>query len=138
MKQPTVDSVELTHRSIESNGIKLHVVQAGPDTGPLILLLHGFPEFWYGWRAQIAALAQAGYRLWIPDQRGYNLSEKPTGLDDYNVDRLAADVIGLIDAAGVKDAILVGAHEFVEGFDVSFEIPMDQGAVFRRTSGHCR
>ena len=66
---------------IQTNGIRLHVVQHGPIDGPLVILLHGFPEFWYGWRKQIPALAAVGYRVWAPDQRGYNLSDKPTGID---------------------------------------------------------
>ena len=84
------------------------MVQAGPADGPLVILLHGFPEFWYSWHKQIPALARAGYCVWAPDQRGYNLSEKPEGLDAYRLDELAADVVGLIDAAGRKQAHLVG------------------------------
>lgn len=99
---------ELEHNYIETNGIRLHVVQAGPKNGPLVILLHGFPEFWYGWRHQIAYLAAAGYRVWAPDQRGYNLSDKPKGIAVYNLDQLANDVIGLIDAAGQEKALLVG------------------------------
>ncbi|MFQ5418834.1 MAG: alpha/beta fold hydrolase [Anaerolineae bacterium] len=98
----------LTHEYIETNGIRLHVVQAGPADGPLLILLHGFPEYWQGWRHQIDALAQAGLRVWIPDQRGYNLSDKPKGTAAYNLDELAADVIGLIDAAGEEKALLAG------------------------------
>jgi pimeloyl-ACP methyl ester carboxylesterase len=73
-----------------------------------VILLHGFPEFWYSWHNQIPALSNAGYCVWIPDQRGYNLSDKPTGLDAYKIDELAADVIGLIDAAGRDRAYIVG------------------------------
>jgi pimeloyl-ACP methyl ester carboxylesterase len=72
------------------------------------VLLHGFPEFWYGWKAQIDTLADAGYRVWVPDQRGYNLSAKPAGIDAYQLDTLVADVLGLIDAAGAQKAIIVG------------------------------
>lgn len=99
---------KLTHAYVEVNGIVLHVVQAGPVNGPLLIFLHGFPEFWYGWRAQISFFAAAGYRVWVPDQRGYNLSAKPRGLDAYRIDELAADVVGLIDAAGREQAYLVG------------------------------
>ncbi|SOD97359.1 alpha/beta fold hydrolase [Spirosoma fluviale] len=88
--------------------VRLHVVQAGPDDGPLIILLHGFPEFWYGWKNQIDTLAEAGYCVWVPDQRGYNLSEKPVGIDAYSLDTLVADVIGLIDASGRQKAVVVG------------------------------
>ncbi|MGD8605156.1 MAG: alpha/beta fold hydrolase, partial [Anaerolineales bacterium] len=98
----------MDNQSIETNGIRLNVVQDGPDQGPLVILLHGFPEFSYGWRQQIPYLASAGYRVWAPDQRGYNLSDKPKGIAAYNLDELAADVIGLIDASGRDQAFLVG------------------------------
>lgn len=100
--------VLIKSRSNPGGLIRLHVVQAGPSDGPLIILLHGFPEFWYGWRRQIVPLAAAGYRVWVPDQRGYNLSEKPAGVEAYVIDLLADDVIGLIDAAGREQAFLVG------------------------------
>jgi epoxide hydrolase 4 len=93
---------------VRINGVNLHVVQAGRPDGPLVILLHGFPEFWYGWHKQIPALAAAGYCVWIPDQRGYNLSDKPQGLDAYRIDVLAADVVGLIDAGGREQACVVG------------------------------
>lgn len=99
---------ELTHAYVDVNGVALHVVQAGPEDGPLLIFLHGFPEFWYGWRAQIAYFAAAGYRVWAPDQRGYNLSTKPRGLAAYRIDELVADVVGLIDAAGRERVYLVG------------------------------
>lgn len=98
----------MDHRQHESDGINLHVVQEGPETGRLVILLHGFPEFWYGWRKQIPYLASAGYRVWAPDQRGYNLSSKPDGLAAYSLDKLAGDVVNLIDAAGEERALLVG------------------------------
>src|SRR5689334_12999135 len=104
----TVAAADFEHTFINTNGIRLHVVQAGPTDGPLVILLHGFPEFWVGWSKQIPALAQAGYRVWAPDQRGYNLSDKPKGLDAYTLDQLAADVIGLIDASGRDKVFLVG------------------------------
>ncbi len=96
------------HQMIETNGVTLHVVQAGPPDGPLVILLHGFPEFWYGWRHQIDALADRGFRVWAPDQRGYHLSDKPAGTAAYNLDLLAADIIGLIDAAGQEQVFLAG------------------------------
>ncbi len=96
------------HAFIKTNGVQLHVVQAGPSDGPLVILLHGFPEFWYGWRRQIDALAEQGFRVWVPDQRGYNLSDKPKGIAAYNLDNLSADVIGLIEAAGQQQTYLVG------------------------------
>ena len=98
----------MDYQYVETNGIRLHVAQAGPREGPLVILLHGFPEFSYAWKQQIPFLASAGYRVWAPDQRGYNLSEKPDGIAAYNLDELAADVIGLIDAAGQNKVVLVG------------------------------
>lgn len=98
----------LKHLTIPTNGINLHVVQAGPDDGQLVILLHGFPEFWYGWHKQIDHLTDLGYKLWIPDQRGYNLSDKPKGISSYKVEQLVADVIGLIDYAGEENIPLIG------------------------------
>lgn len=96
------------HQFIQTNGLTLHTVMAGPQAGPLVILLHGFPEFWYGWRRQIPALAEAGFRVWAPDQRGYNLSDKPHGAAAYSLDHLAADIGGLLDAAGQERVFLVG------------------------------
>jgi pimeloyl-ACP methyl ester carboxylesterase len=109
-----LEDVQLQHRTVETNGIHLHVVEAGPEGGDLIILLHGFPEFWYGWRWQIPLLAKAGYRVWAPDQRGYNLSDKPEGIAAYNLNEMAKDVIGLIDAAGRDKVFLVG-HDWGAG-----------------------
>ena len=100
--------VHTNNIEIETNSIRLNVVQAGPDDGPLVILLHGFPEFSYGWRHQIPSLADAGYQVWAPDQRGYNLSDKPEGIAAYGLDQLANDVAGLIDAAGRKQAYVAG------------------------------
>lgn len=96
------------HRFINTNGITLHVATTGPEDGPLVILLHGFPEFWFGWRHQMHALEDAGFRVWVPDQRGYNLSDKPRGYKAYQLDELAADIVGLIDAAGVEKAFVAG------------------------------
>lgn len=93
---------------LETNGVRLHVIQSGPVDGPLVVMLHGFPEFWYGWRHQIGPLAQAGFRVLAPDQRGYNLSEVPRPVSAYRLEELARDVIGLVDALGRKDCFLVG------------------------------
>ncbi len=100
--------MELEHSTIETNGIKLHIVQAGPKSGVPVVLLHGFPEFWYGWRKQIPALVEAGCRVIVPDQRGYNLSDKPKGAKNYRVEELVKDIIGLIDALGYEKVNLVG------------------------------
>ena len=93
---------------IQTNGVRLHVVQAGPAGGPLVVLLHGFPEFWRGWFQQIEPLAAAGFRVIVPDQRGYNLSDVPKEVKAYRLGELGKDVIGLLDALGRKDCCLVG------------------------------
>jgi pimeloyl-ACP methyl ester carboxylesterase len=90
------------------NGVNLHVVMAGASDGPLVMLLHGFPEFWYGWRKQLPALAAAGYQVWAPDQRGYNRSDKPKGISAYHIEVLARDVVSLIEASGRKQVYLAG------------------------------
>lgn len=95
----------LEHNTAHVNGQTLHYVSAG--SGPLVLLLHGFPEFWYSWRHQIGPLAQHG-RVVAVDQRGYNLSSKPAGIAAYAIDQLVADVVGLIDHFGAEQATLVG------------------------------
>lgn len=91
--------------------VSLHVVEAGPPDGPPVLLLHGFPEFWYGWRHQIGPLAAAGYRVIVPDQRGYNLSDKPAGIGAYRLDRLALDMVELLDVLGCPQ-VAVAAHDW--------------------------
>ena len=101
-------AAQLKFSHLETNGIRLHVAEAGPADGPLLILLHGFPEFWYGWRHQIGPLAAAGYHVVAPDQRGYNLSDKPIGVDAYRLDELAADVIGLADHYGAEKFFLAG------------------------------
>jgi pimeloyl-ACP methyl ester carboxylesterase len=103
--------MELEHSTIHTNGIRLHVVQAGPKSGVPVLFLHGFPEFWYGWRKQIPALAAAGCRVIVPDQRGYNLSDKPKGIKAYCMDTLTADIMGLIRALDYQKVNIVG-HDF--------------------------
>lgn len=100
--------MELEHSYIETNGIRLHVVQAGPKSGVPVVLLHGFPEFWYGWRKQIPALVEAGCRVIVPDQRGYNLSDKPEGVKSYEIYTLVDDIIGLINALEYEKVNLVG------------------------------
>ena len=108
MDTPTTTPPVTDFAAMPGRGVTLHVARAGPEDGPLVILLHGFPEFWYGWRHQIGPLAQAGLRVLAPDQRGYNLSEKPKGLEHYTLDALADDVVGLIDASGRKKAAVVG------------------------------
>ncbi|QLH76391.1 alpha/beta fold hydrolase [Halosimplex rubrum] len=99
-------SAESTRHTV--NGVDLHVVRAGDPDDELVVLLHGFPDFWYGWRHQIPALVDAGYYVVVPDQRGYNRSEKPRALDAYRMRELSGDVAALIDAEGRDDAHVVG------------------------------
>ena len=86
--------------------MRLHYVEAG--SGPLVVLLHGFPEFWYSWRFQIPILAEAAFRVVVPDMRGYNLSDKPPKVEDYRVEFLARDMERLIAACGSESASVVG------------------------------
>lgn len=93
-----------THRDVSANGIHLHVAEAG--TGPLIVLLHGFPMFWWTWRRQLTTLADAGFRAVAVDLRGYGASDKPPrGYDSMTG---AEDVAGLVRALGETDAVVVG------------------------------
>jgi pimeloyl-ACP methyl ester carboxylesterase len=93
------------------NDIELHVVEAGPESGPLVVLLHGFPDFWWSWRRQVGPLAERGYRVVVPDQRGYDLSDKPSGVAAYALDNLVADVVGLADAYG-RDSFNLAGHDW--------------------------
>jgi len=102
----TLRGVELAHRYADLGDVRLHYVEAGE--GPLVLLLHGFPQFWYQWRHQIPALVEAGFRVVAPDMRGYNLSDKPLGVRAYRVELLARDVERLILARGEWTADVVG------------------------------
>jgi pimeloyl-ACP methyl ester carboxylesterase len=90
------------------NGVTLHVVEAGRAEDPLVILLHGFPEYWWGWRHQITPLAEAGYHVVVPDMRGYNESDAPHEVADYTLDVLAADVVALADAFAAERFHLVG------------------------------
>jgi pimeloyl-ACP methyl ester carboxylesterase len=116
----------LEHRLVRTNGVRLHCVVDGE--GPLVLLLHGFPEFWYSWRHQIAALAPR-FRVVAPDLRGYNESEKPAGVAAYAMSELIADVEGLIRAFDAREAAIVG-HDW--GGAVAWYFAMDRPALTRR------
>ncbi|MBO1418602.1 alpha/beta fold hydrolase [Streptomyces sp. FH025] len=98
------DAIKHTH--VEVNGVRLHLAEQGE--GPLLLLLHGFPESWYSWRHQFAPLAEAGYRVVAPDQRGYARSSRPESVDAYSLLHLVGDVTALIRALGEERAVLVG------------------------------
>jgi pimeloyl-ACP methyl ester carboxylesterase len=103
-----VPTPSLESKLLPGAGVQLHAVLAGDAGGAPVVLLHGFPEFWYGWRHQIGPLAAAGFRVIAPDQRGYNGSDKPPRVADYALDRTAADVLALLDALGLERAALVG------------------------------
>jgi len=107
------------HHEADVGEVRLHGVEAG--RGPLVLLLHGFPEFWYGWRHQIPPLAAAGYRVVAPDLRGYNRSDPPRGIRNYRMASLIGDVEGLIRVLGEDRAVVVG-HDW--GGVVAWETAM--------------
>jgi pimeloyl-ACP methyl ester carboxylesterase len=111
----------------EVGEVRLHYVEAGD--GPLIVLLHGFPEFWYGWRLQIAPLAAAGFRVVAPDMRGYNLSSRPASVAAYSADKLADDMRGLIRERGAESALVVG-HDW--GGSVAWTLAMNHPEVVDR------
>jgi len=94
--------------AFQNGETSLHAVAAGPKDGAVVVLLHGFPEFWYGWRRQIEPLAAAGLRVIVPDQRGYNLSSKPSGVAAYALSELVSDVIAIADQLGQQKILLVG------------------------------
>ena len=96
----------IRHRTVETNGIRMHVAEAGE--GPLVLLCHGFPESWYSWRHQMVALAEAGYHAVAPDQRGYGQTDRPEAIDQYTLFHLVGDLVGLLDALGVASAVVAG------------------------------
>jgi pimeloyl-ACP methyl ester carboxylesterase len=97
---------ELTHRVVETNGIRMHVAEKGE--GPLIVLCHGWPELWHSWRHQIEPLVDAGYRVVVPDQRGYGGTDSPEAVEAYDILQLTGDLVGLLDALGADDAVFVG------------------------------
>jgi pimeloyl-ACP methyl ester carboxylesterase len=115
----TEEALDLTHGYADVDGVRLHYVEAGE--GPLVVLLHGFPEFWFGWRRQIPVLAAAGFHVVAPDMRGYNLSAKPKGWRLYDPDYLARDIAGLIRHFGVEQAHVVG-HDW--GAAVAYTVAM--------------
>lgn len=109
------------------NGVSLHYATAGE--GPLVVLLHGFPDFWYGWRYQFKPLVEAGFRVVAPDLRGYNLSSKPAGVEAYHADTLAADIRALIHAMGESSAFVAG-HDW--GAGVAWVLAMNHPEVVRK------
>jgi len=121
------DAERLAHRYADVGGLRLHYVEMG--SGPLVVLLHGFPDFWYSWRHQLPALAAAGYRAVAVDQRGYNLSDKPRGVRAYDVGTLARDVADLVAALGEERATVVG-HDW--GGMVAWTVAMRHSDVIER------
>src|ERR1700732_4473928 len=99
-------TTEVTHRTLETNGIRMHLAEAGQ--GPLVVLCHGFPESWYSWRHQLRALADAGFRAVAPDMRGYGQSEAPAEIERYTLLHLVGDMVGLLDALGAPTAVIAG------------------------------
>ncbi|HYL63393.1 MAG TPA: alpha/beta fold hydrolase [Candidatus Methylomirabilis sp.] len=101
-------SLRLDDLTLCNGGIQLHAVAAGPSTGPVVILLHGFPEFWYSWHRQIEPLASAGFRVVVPDQRGYNTSSKPRGAASYALPLLVSDVLAIADQLHAERFFLAG------------------------------
>jgi pimeloyl-ACP methyl ester carboxylesterase len=97
---------DILHGAVDANGIKIHYAEAG--AGPLVILCHGFPESWYSWRHQLAALAEAGYRAVAPDMRGYGQTDRPHAVDQYTMLHLVGDMVGLLDALGAGHAVIAG------------------------------
>jgi pimeloyl-ACP methyl ester carboxylesterase len=95
----------VTHRTVQ-NGINLHVAEMGE--GPLVVMCHGFPESWYSWRHQLAALSGAGFHAVAPDMRGYGRSDRPEAIDQYTVLHRVGDMVGLLDALDAEQAVIAG------------------------------
>jgi pimeloyl-ACP methyl ester carboxylesterase len=115
----------LQHRDAAANGIRIHYVEQG--TGPLVLLCHGFPEGWYSWRDQLAALAAAGFRAVAPDMRGYGRTEAPAEIPSYTVLDIVGDMIGLVSVLGESQAVIVG-HDW--GANIAWHAALFRPDVF--------
>ena len=122
--EPTLTDIK--HRSIQTNSINLHVAEAGE--GPLVVLCHGFPESWYSWRHQLPVLAEAGFRVVAPDQRGYGDSDAPEPVAAYSILHLTGDIVGLVHALGEERAIVVG-HDW--GSPVAWALAQMRPDIFR-------
>lgn len=120
----------LRAHSVDAGGTRLHCVEAGE--GPLVLLVHGFPESWYSWRHQLPALADAGYRAVAIDVRGYGRSAKPLAVEDYRMVRLVADNVALVRALGEEQAVIVG-HDW--GAPIAWTSALLRPDVFRAVAG---
>ncbi len=117
---------ELKHGFANTNGIKMHYVEAG--SGPLVVLCHGWPESWYSWRHQLPALAEAGFRVVAPDQRGYGQTDKPEPIEAYNILNLVSDIVGLVNTLGEERAVIVG-HDW--GAPVAWTCALMRTDMFR-------
>jgi pimeloyl-ACP methyl ester carboxylesterase len=102
------DVTSTTERMVDVNGARLRVLEAGDREAPVIVLAHGFPELAYSWRHQIPVLAEAGYRVLAPDQRGYGGSSRPEAVEDYDIHALTGDLVDLLDDVGVQQAVFIG------------------------------
>jgi pimeloyl-ACP methyl ester carboxylesterase len=116
----------VSHRFIETNGIRMHLAEQGQ--GPLVLLCHGFPESWYSWRYQLSALAVAGYHAVAPDQRGYGQTDRPEPTEVYTMLHLVGDIVGVLDALGEEQAVIVG-HDW--GANVAWNAALMRPDRFR-------
>lgn len=132
MDEARTDDYQWSHHEAVVNGVRLHYVVAGDPGDPLVVLLHGFPEFWYSWHHQLPALAEAGYYVVAPDMRGYNTSEKPAGIQAYALPELVADVAGLIAHCGESAAAAVVGHDW--GGMVAWEVATTRPDVTKRVS----
>ena len=119
---------DITHRIVEVNGLDMHIAEAGPPDGPLVVLCHGFPESWYSWRHQLPALADAGYRVVAPDQRGYGRTTAPADLAAYTQFHLVGDIVGLVHALDAPDAVIAG-HDW--GAPVAWNAALWRPDLFR-------
>jgi pimeloyl-ACP methyl ester carboxylesterase len=121
---------ELAHRTVEANGIRIHLAEQG--SGPLVLLCHGFPESWYSWRHQLSALSAAGFHAVAPDMRGYGSTDRPAEIDRYTLFHLVGDMVGVLDALGEKTAVVVG-HDW--GAPVAWHAALLRPDRFRAVVG---
>jgi pimeloyl-ACP methyl ester carboxylesterase len=120
----------IAHRTVETNGIHLHLAEQGH--GPLVVLCHGFPESWYSWRHQLAALSAAGFHAVAPDMRGYGRSDRPEAVDQYTLLHLVGDMVGLLDVLGVREAVIAG-HDW--GAPVAWHAALLRPDRFRAVIG---
>src|SRR5215510_7745295 len=122
--------MSVTHRILETNGIRMHVAEQGE--GPVVVLCHGFPESWYSWRHQLAALAEAGFHAIAPDMRGYGQTESPEAIDQFTLFHLVGDVLGLLDTLDESEAVIVG-HDW--GAPVAWHAALIRPDRFRAVVG---